>query len=227
MASSNHPLQRQPGRRGEVPTSAGHGPPPPPVWAHAAVPGSLPHRELSKASTSTVEHTVSQQSGNRRSPRARQGGRPTAGGPAHRGGAAPTLSSPPTLRTTTAVGCIPGPGLRLGAAAQTRGSQKKKGVPGLGNGDPERKRGGQGHEKQGNGSSEVEGVRGGGSAEVDGDPGLRDSEMQGVPGGSEVRGGGGSRGSGTEVERVPGGSEVEGVPGLRDSGGGGPGGQGQ
>lgn len=121
------------------------------------------------------------------------------------GGAAPTPSSPPTLRmTVAAVGCSPGPGLRLGAAAQGRGSPKKKGVPGLGNGDPKRMGGGQGHEKQGGGNSEVERVRGWGCSEVDGAPGLRDPEVAGSRGSGTLRwrGSRGSRGSG-ERFRAP------------------------
>ena len=78
------------------------------------------------------------------------------------GGAAPTRSLPPTLRmTVAAVGCSPGPGLRLGAAAQGRGSPKKKRVPGLGNGDPKRMGGGQDMRSKGAEAPRWRGLRGG------------------------------------------------------------------
>ena len=185
MASSNHPLQRQPRQRGEVPTSPRQGPKTPtPLLRQSAA--SLPHTELSKASTSTLEHKVPKLSVNRRGLPG-PGKEPAAQlprGPAQPlpRGAAPTLSLPPTRRTTAvAMGCSPGPGLKLRDCSPRARVSEEKGSPWPGQRGPKRKGGEQGHEKQGGRRSEVDGAPGLGDSEVEGVPGLRGSEVLGVP----------------------------------------------
>ena len=171
-ASSNHPLQRQPGQQGEVPTSAGHGPPPPPAWAHAAAPGSLPHRELSKASTSTLEHTVPQQSGNRRGlpgPGKEAFQLPAAQPTASWRGRPHPLLAPYPQNEGRCGGMQPRSGSEAGGCSPRAQVSEEKGSPWPGQRGSQENGGRTGHEKQGGGSSEVEGIAGG-CSEVDGTP---------------------------------------------------------
>ena len=145
---------------------------PPPAWAHAAAPGSLPHRELSKASTSTLEHTVPQQSGNRRGlpgPGKEAFQLPAAQPTASWRGRPHPLLAPYPQNDGRCGGMQPRSGSEAGGCSPRARVSEEKESPWPGQRGSQETGGRTGHEKQGGGSSEVEGVAGG-CSEVDGTP---------------------------------------------------------